>query len=68
MPSKSPICPWCAKPMTHVRTTPTASGGARKHHYECKRCIVLYTELDRSGEPMPERARKLDRERIHTLH
>jgi hypothetical protein len=67
MPSKAPNCPWCAKRMTYVRTTPAASGGQRTHHYECKRCIVLYTELDRDGERRPERVRKLDRQPIHTL-
>lgn len=67
MRSKLPICPWCAKPMSHVRTTPTAGGDPHKHHYECKRCIVCYTELDRFVGKRPERARKLDREPIHTL-
>ena len=67
MPSaKAPKCPWCAKPMTTVRSA-EAAGGAHKNHYECKRCIVVYTELDRNGEPAPDRARKLDREPVHTL-
>ena len=52
--------------MTYVRSA-EAAGGAAKHHYECKRCIVLYTELDRDGERAPDRVRKLDREPVHTL-
>jgi hypothetical protein len=54
--------------MTAVRDpAPAGSGGRRKYHFECKRCIVFYTEFDRSGERRPERVRKLDRQPIHTL-
>jgi hypothetical protein len=54
--------------MTAVRDpAPAGSGGRRKYHLECKRCIVFYTEFDRSGERRPERVRKLDRQPIHTL-
>ena len=67
MPLHAPKCPWCAKIMTAVREPATAGGGHRKYHFECKRCIVFYTELDRSGERRPERVRKLDRQPIHTL-
>ena len=66
MPSKAPKCPWCAKPMIYVPTAPTTAGASHKH-YECRRCIVFYTELERNGERKPERARRLDREPIHTL-
>ena len=55
--------------MTHVRTASAAAGSPpHRHHYECKRCIVAYAELDRKGEFRPERARKLDRHVTHTLH
>ena len=67
MPTKIPKCPWCAKPMSYVRTTPAAGDGALRHRYECKRCIVLYEEIDRNGERAPDRVRRLDRERVHTL-
>ena len=67
MPSQAPKCPWCAKPMTYVQAMPAAGGGARKRRYECKRCIVVYTELDRDGDDTPDRARNLDREPVHTL-
>lgn len=53
--------------MTYVRTTPGAGGDRRHHHYECKRCIVVYTELDHGGELAAERARKLNKEPIRTL-
>jgi hypothetical protein len=66
MPTKAPKCPWCAKPMSYVRTAPVAAG-AHKHQYECKRCIVLYQEIDRNGERRSDRARKLDRELVRTL-
>jgi hypothetical protein len=55
--------------MTHVRTASAAAGPPpHRHHYECKRCIVAYAELDRSGEVRPERVRRLDRALIRTLH
>jgi hypothetical protein len=54
--------------MTHVRSTPSTAGRSRQHQYECKRCIVLYLEVEASRERAPERARELDRQRIHTLH
>lgn len=66
MPTKAPKCPWCAKPMSYVRTAARADG-VQKHHYECKRCIVRYEELHITGERLPERARKLDRQQVHTL-
>ncbi len=65
MPTKAPKCPWCAKPMSYVRTAPVAAGAHKQ--YECKRCIVLYEEIDRNGERRPDRARKLDRELVRTL-
>lgn len=65
--SKAPKCPWCAKPMTHVRTTPHAGASARKHRYECKRCIVDYTELDCNEDTTPDRASRLNREPVYTL-
>jgi transposase-like protein len=68
MSSRAPKCPWCAKPMTHVRTASAAAGAPHRHHYECKRCIVAYAELDASGEVRPERARTLHRHPIQTLH
>jgi hypothetical protein len=54
--------------MTHVRTASAAAGAPHRHHYECKRCIVAYAELDASGEVRPERARTLHRHPIQTLH
>ena len=65
--SRTPKCPWCAKPMVYVRSSPGA-GGPQKHHYDCKRCIVDYTEVDGSAEPKPDRARRLDKHPIYTLH
>jgi transposase-like protein len=65
--SGAPKCPWCAKPMTFVQATPGAGGGPAKHRFECKRCIIVYTELERSGERAPERVRKLNGEPIRTL-
>jgi len=53
--------------MTFVQATPGASGGPAKHRYECKRCIIVSTEVDRSGERTPERDRKLNQEPIRTL-
>ena len=66
MPTKAPKCPWCAKPMSYVRTA-ARPDGAQKHRYECKRCIVGYEELHLAGERLPERARKLDRQQVRTL-
>lgn len=54
--------------MTHVRTTSSTAGRSLQHQYECKRCIVLYTEVEANNERAPGRARELDRQRIHTLH
>jgi hypothetical protein len=68
MPQKAPFCPWCAKLMVHKHTTPTAKRDSRKHQYECRRCIVVYTELERDGERLAGRVRKLDRQQINTLH
>ena len=48
--------------MVYVQSSPGA-GGPQKHHYDCKRCIVDYTEVD-SAEPKPDRARKLDKHPI----
>jgi hypothetical protein len=53
--------------MTAVRDQLPTRSGRRKYHFECKRCIVFYTEFDRNGERRPERVRKLDRQPIHTL-
>lgn len=66
MPTAAPKCPWCAKPMSYVRTA-ARTDGAQKHRYECKRCIVHYEELHVAGDRPPERARKLDRHQVHTL-
>jgi ATP-dependent 26S proteasome regulatory subunit len=52
--------------MSYLRTGPIEAD-AHKHCYECKRCIVLYEEIDRNGERRPDRARKLDRELVRTL-
>jgi len=53
--------------MVHIRSSPSSNSGERKHRYECKRCIVDYTEVDRANELAPDRARKLDRAPIFTL-
>jgi hypothetical protein len=53
--------------MVYVRSSPSA-GGPQKHHYDCKRCIVDYTEVDGTAEPKPDRARRLDKHPIYTLH
>jgi hypothetical protein len=53
--------------MTFVQATQGAGG--EKHRFECKRCIVVYTEVGGgTGEPAPDRARKLHNEPIRTLH
>ena len=36
--------------MVYVRSSPSV-GGPQKHHYDCKRCIVDYTEVDGTAEP-----------------
>ena len=54
--------------MTFVQATPAANGGPVKHRYECKRCIIVYAEVERNGERTPERVRKLNQEPIRTLH
>jgi hypothetical protein len=53
--------------MVYVRSSPSV-GGPQKHHYDCKRCIVDYTEVDGTAEPKPDRARRLDKHPIYTLH
>ena len=65
--SRAPKCPWCGKPMSFVQATPGANGSPVKHRYECKRCIIVYTEVERNGERTPERVRKLNDEPIRTL-
>jgi len=52
--------------MSHVHTT-AATAGTQKHRFECKRCIVLYEELDRLRPHEPERARRLHTQPVHTL-
>ena len=55
------------KRMTFVAATASPSGGPPRNRYECRRCIIDYTELDHSDEVAPERARKLNRQPIRTL-
>jgi len=66
--TKAPKCPWCAKPMTHVRSGVTLQGDRPKHLFECKRCIVSFAEVEQhSDSRAPERAQLLHLQPMQTL-
>jgi C4-type Zn-finger protein len=62
-----PLCPTCAKSMMLARTCAHLGGLLEMITFECKRCSIVFTEVDTGEGPVPERVIALHDEPYHTL-
>jgi hypothetical protein len=53
--------------MMLARTCPHLGGLPEKNTFECKRCTIVFTEVDTGEGPVPERAIALHEEAYHSL-
>lgn len=62
-----PLCPKCAKSMMLAQPWQRLCGLPEINTFECKRCSIVFTELDTGEGPVPERVIALHEETYHTL-
>jgi hypothetical protein len=62
-----PLCPKCAKSMMLAQPWQRLYGLPEMNTFECKRCSIVFTEVDTGEGPVPERVIALHEETYHTL-
>jgi transposase-like protein len=54
--SEIPVCPKCARAMRLAKTTPRLGGLPELRTYQCKECVMVFTEIMTGPGPIAERA------------